>query len=136
MTVTLSEAARADPVFDGLPSEPLTLQWHGDTFDLPDGAVLLAGSAAYPHQAFRLGRAAYGVQFHLEVSREMAAAWAEVPAYSVALDRVLGPGALEGLLAQMEGTADGMRSHGRAMFERWLDLIPHRGSGEPSRGRR
>ena len=98
--------------------------------------MLLAGSAAFPHQAFRVGRMAYGVQFHLEVSREMAAAWAKVPAYSAALDRVLGPGALEGLLEQMDGAADGMRSHGRAMFEHWLDLIPQRGYGEPSRGRR
>ena len=136
ITVTLTEAARADPVFDGLPSEPLTLQWHGDTFDLPDGAVLLAGSAAFPHQAFRVGRMAYGVQFHLEVSREMAAAWAEVPAYSAALDRVLGPGALEGLLEQMDGAADGMRSHGRAMFERWLDLLAQPGNGERPVSRR
>ena len=47
-------------MFAGLPEELLTLQWHGDTFDLPDGAVFLAGSSAYPNQAFRFGSAGYG----------------------------------------------------------------------------
>jgi GMP synthase-like glutamine amidotransferase len=52
LPVTLGDAALADPVFAGLPRQPLTLQWHGETFDLPDGAVALASSPAYPNQAF------------------------------------------------------------------------------------
>lgn len=50
--------------------------WHGETFDLPVGAELLAGSALYPHQAFRYGEQAYAFQFHIEVSKEMIAEWA------------------------------------------------------------
>ncbi|HEY2938985.1 MAG TPA: type 1 glutamine amidotransferase, partial [Gaiellaceae bacterium] len=46
LPVTLTDEARTDPVFAGLPREVLTLQWHGDTFDLPDGATRLAGSPA------------------------------------------------------------------------------------------
>lgn len=42
------------------------MHWHGDTFDLPDGAVHLASSDAYPNQAFRCG-SAYGLQFHVEL---------------------------------------------------------------------
>ena len=49
--------------------------WHGDTFDLPKGAALLASSRLYPHQAFRIGRAAYGVQFHPEITTEMVDRW-------------------------------------------------------------
>ena len=119
LPVVLTEEAEADPVFAGLPRELLTLQWHGDTFDLPDGAVRLAGSPAYPNQAFRWGRA-YGVQFHLEVSIEMAREWAEVPAYAESLDRVRGPGSLPGLIREVEARSDEMRSYGRGMFERWL----------------
>ena len=49
--------------------------WHGDTFDLPPGAVVLASSQRYKHQAFRFGRHVYGFQFHMEVSKSMIADW-------------------------------------------------------------
>jgi GMP synthase (glutamine-hydrolysing) len=122
LPVFLTEAAREDPLFAGLPHELLTLQWHGDTFSLPEGAVLLASSPAYPNQAFRFGRSAYAVQFHLELSREMAAEWADVPAYAEALTRVLGPGAETALVDELATHADELRGHGRALFERWLEL--------------
>ena len=119
----LTEAAAVDPVFAGLPSELLTLQWHGDTFSLPEGAVLLASSPAYPNQAFRWGPHAYGIQFHLELTREMAAEWADVPEYADALERVLGPGSATALVDQLGAHADELRAHGRQMFERWLELF-------------
>jgi GMP synthase (glutamine-hydrolysing) len=121
LPVFLTEVAATDPVFADLPRELLTLQWHGDTFTLPDGAVLLAGSPAYRHQAFRWGRSAYGVQFHLELSREMADEWTRVPAYAEALADVLGPGSDAALVDELAAHADELRSHGRRMFERWLD---------------
>ncbi len=129
MTVTFTEEAQADPVFRGVPRELLTLQWHGDTFDLPEGATRLAGSVEYPNQAFRWGESAYGVQFHVEVSAEMAAAWAEVPAYSEYLDRVLGPGSLDKLVGDLGAKEAEIRSQGRRMFERWLDRFV---SGAPT----
>jgi GMP synthase (glutamine-hydrolysing) len=45
----------------------MVLHWHDDTFDLPDGAQRLAGSAVTPNQGFRWGRNGYALQFHLEV---------------------------------------------------------------------
>jgi GMP synthase (glutamine-hydrolysing) len=122
MTVTLTPEALEDPIFEGVPAELPALQWHGDTFDLPEGAVRLAGSDGYVNQAFRWGSRAYGIQFHVEVSAEMAAEWAEVPAYSEYLDRVLGPGALPKLVEQLNAEGPAIRSNGRRMFERWLDL--------------
>ena len=122
LPVQLTEAARSDPVFGVLPPAFETLQWHGDTFDLPAGAVRLAGSAAYPNQAFRYARA-YGVQFHLEVSGAMAREWVDVPAYEASLDRALGPGGAAALLGAVEEHGDEMLAHGRTLFERWLDLV-------------
>ncbi|HJU48912.1 MAG TPA: type 1 glutamine amidotransferase [Gaiellaceae bacterium] len=122
LPVTLTDEARQDPVFAGAPGELLTVQWHGDTFDLPDGAVRLAGSPAYPNQAFRYANA-YGVQFHLEISPEMAAEWAEVPAYAASLSRTLGADAADGFLRAIGERADEMRRHGRGLFERWLDRV-------------
>jgi GMP synthase (glutamine-hydrolysing) len=122
LPVTLTDEGAADAVLSGLPRELPTLQWHGDTFDLPDGAVRLAGSPAYPNQAFRWGRAAYGVQFHLEVTGGMAREWAQVPAYVDSLERTLGPGSAEQLFADFDAASATMQDHARTMFERWVDV--------------
>ena len=122
LPVLLTDEGREDPVFGEAPAELVTLQWHGDTFDLPEGAVRLAGSPAYANQAFRVGRA-YGVQFHLEVSAEMAREWAEVPEYVASLERTLGRDGAPAFLSAIEEHASAMRAEGRALFERWLDRV-------------
>jgi GMP synthase (glutamine-hydrolysing) len=122
LPVALTDDAGADPVFAGASSELVTLQWHADTFDLPEGAVRLASSPAYENQAFRYGRA-YGVQFHLEVSSEMAREWTEVPEYVASLERTLDRAEAPAFLAAIEERADVMRAEGRALFERWLDRV-------------
>ena len=98
-----------------------TLQWHGYTFDPPPGATLPAGSPAYAQQAFVRDRA-YGLQFHLEVPPELAAEWAEVPAYAGSLERIMGPGAMPRLIGQLEAQADEMLPLARRLFGRWLEL--------------
>jgi GMP synthase-like glutamine amidotransferase len=64
--VELTAAGRADPVLGALTDAPAVFHLHGDTFDLPAGAVHLARSPLYAQQAFRVGARAYGLQFHLE----------------------------------------------------------------------
>ena len=64
-----------DPALAGLPAEMHVLHWHGDTFDLPVQAQLLASTAACPNQAFRLGRRQFGVQFHCETTAEDVETW-------------------------------------------------------------
>jgi len=73
--VRLTEAGRRDPLLAGFQEAETVLHWHGETFDLPAGAVWLAWSEACRHQAFRFGEKAYGFQFHLEVTPEMIADW-------------------------------------------------------------
>jgi len=122
LPVHAAAAAADDPVFSGLAWPRPTLQWHQDTFDLPDGAVLLATSPAYPHQAFRVGPVAYGVQFHLEVDAAMADEWATVPAYVASADATLGAGGLDRLLGDFRASMEEMQLDGRALFSRWADL--------------
>ncbi len=70
--------ARRDPLVAPLPDPVAGPSMHADAVvDLPPGAAWLASSEMYPHQAFRVGEAAWGVQFHPEVSAGTFAAWAE-----------------------------------------------------------
>ena len=112
LPVALTDHGRRDPVFAGFDEALVTLQWHGDTFDLPEGATRLASSPAYANQAFRFERA-YGVQFHLEVSAEMAREWAEVPEYVTSLERTLGSDGAPAFLAAIEDRANELRASGR-----------------------
>ena len=57
--------------------EVLVFHWHGDTFELPEGAVRLASSVQYKNQAFRIGRSVFALQFHLEVEPEGIERWLE-----------------------------------------------------------
>jgi len=81
--VGLTEAGRADPLFQNLRSQPITFQWHEDAFELPAGATVLADSPRDSLQAFRMG-ASVGLQFHPEVSLETLAIWVKSVAYGMA----------------------------------------------------
>lgn len=75
-TVSLTDNGCRDLLFRNVEQEFVTLQWHHDSFDIPPGGVLLAYSAACPHQAFRVGERAWGVQFHPEMTVEIIRTWA------------------------------------------------------------
>jgi GMP synthase-like glutamine amidotransferase len=76
LSVRLTSAGCADPLFAGLPEEFVTFQWHNDSFAIPTGAFRLAESSACPNQAFRYGKKAWGTQFHPEVDRAIVDCWA------------------------------------------------------------
>ncbi len=67
--------ADQEPVLAGLDESEIVLHWHGDTFDLPTGATLLASTLACPHQFYHLHRRAWGLQFHVEVTAPIIADW-------------------------------------------------------------
>jgi GMP synthase-like glutamine amidotransferase len=73
--VSFADAALRDPLFTGLAEAEVIFHWHGETFDLPAGAELLASSVACRHQAFRVSDRIYGLQFHLEVTPSMIVEW-------------------------------------------------------------
>ncbi len=74
-SVTLTDAALSDTLWQGLPPTFQGFHWHGDIFQLPMGAVSLASSALTPCQAFRHGAHAWGLQFHLEVTEAILQDW-------------------------------------------------------------
>lgn len=118
--VTLTEAGRADPVMSQVPDTFPIFQWHSDTFTLPEGAVHLAQSATAPHQAFRIGRATYGTQFHFEASRSVVRDWTRT---FPDLTERMQPGwiaAHPGLARTRGHEAD---THGLALARAWVSLI-------------
>lgn len=72
--IALTSGGGAVGLFSGFPSKFTALQWHGDTFDLPEGATLLATDSECPHQAFSW-KNAYGVQFHVEATPDIVSDW-------------------------------------------------------------
>jgi len=76
--IQMTESAGTDPIFSGLASTVPVFQLHEDTFDLPAEAMWLAQSKACAHQAFRVGAAIYGVQFHPEMTPQMCREWRDV----------------------------------------------------------
>ncbi|CAG1066870.1 anthranilate synthase component II [uncultured bacterium] len=73
--VTLTEDADYDWLFLGFPDRFRAFHWHGDTFDVPEGGLMLASSELFPNQVIKVGPAAYGIQFHLEVTEQMIREW-------------------------------------------------------------
>ena len=123
LDVMRTEGGGSDPVASILPERFKTLQWHGDTFDLPEGGVSLFSSPMYANQGFRFGEVAYGVQFHLEVDAALADEWSRIPAYKTAAENVLGPGGLDQLLNGVAENADRMLPHARTLIDAWLDHV-------------
>lgn len=75
--VAKRQAAGVDPLFRGLPITPDVIQWHGDEVTrLPPGATLLASSPDAEVEAFRVGRLAWGLQFHIETTPDIVQGWA------------------------------------------------------------
>lgn len=122
LPVELTAQGAADPVFSQLPARFDALQWHGDTFDLPTGAVQLARSDAYEQQAFRFGNA-YGLQFHLEVGVALATEWGAVPAYAQSLRALLGDDGLPTLLTALGHHERESLASARRLFAAWLKHV-------------
>ncbi len=122
LDVTMTPEAESDGVWADLPPSFEALQWHGDSFDLPSGAVRLASSPAYDNQLFRYGNS-YGIQFHLEADRALAAQWLQIDEYVESLEQVCGSGAAEDLLDDIERTESSTVEYASAAMGRWLELI-------------
>jgi GMP synthase (glutamine-hydrolysing) len=72
--IELTKEGTVDRLFKGFPKRFKAFQWHGDTFEIPKGAVKLASSEIFPNQAFRLCNA-YALQFHMEAMKETINEW-------------------------------------------------------------
>jgi len=122
-----------DRLFEGLPSPFPCFQWHGaEVKTLPPAARMLATSSACRVQAFAIGHYAYGLQFHMELTRTSAAEWGEYPEYVASLERALGPGALPEVQADVARQYKQLHDAAWLIFENFLDIAASRAA--PAQG--
>lgn len=116
--LTLTESGRAGPLrhLDGAP----VLHWHGDTFNLPEGADLLASTAACPHQAFAIGPAVLGLQFHAEAAGPSLERWLVGHCVEIAGTPGVSVSRLRADTAQF---SDALMERGQSLFADWLAPI-------------
>ena len=98
-SVRKTPAALTDPILGSFRAEETVLHWHGDIFDLPEGAVPLACSPMTPHQAFRWRSRAWGLLFHVEADPALVRRWLNEPAMRAEAD-ALDPGLPERIEAE------------------------------------
>jgi len=75
--IQLTGHGRQDPLFKGFQEKDPIYHWHGDMFQIPKDAKLLASAEGCPHQALRVGENAYGLQFHVEVTDRSIKEWCD-----------------------------------------------------------
>jgi GMP synthase-like glutamine amidotransferase len=114
--VDLTEAGCRDPLFSTLTSPAAVFQWHYETFELPDEAVLLARSETCRNQAFRWRNSVYGLQFHLEVDAGMIREWSRQDELCGDARELVEPIEAEAHAAEQE------RSAGR-VFGKWAEAL-------------
>lgn len=115
----LTDAGMASCLSPLAKPDATVLHWHGDTFDLPQGATRLASSPLYENQAFAYGRNALALQFHVEADPARLEEWyvghtAELGAAGISVK------ALRTATAAVVGRV-GAQAEG--IFERWLGEI-------------
>jgi GMP synthase (glutamine-hydrolysing) len=114
-------SANCNPPWFGVLLTPglRVLHWHGDTFDIPDGATRLAGTARYPNQAFAVGNYALALQFHPEVTVRGLERWyvghaKELAEAGVSVPKLRAEACTFGLELETKATQ---------LWRQWLDLV-------------
>lgn len=131
--VEVTADGEGDGLLKHLAPRRVVFQWHGDTFDLPEGAVHLAHAPACHHQAFRWGDRAYGLQFHLEVDRGMIEEWLAEPGGCAEVTAACGPGAPAAIRRGSPGHLHDLGPIARRVFGEFCSLIKGSAFSVPGR---
>ena len=124
LDVALTKEADADPIFRTLPKTFKAVQWHSvRVAQPPEGAIVLAKSDLCPCQAMRVGKNAWGMQYHVEVEENTIAEWGGIPAYATALEHAHGPGALRRMADAAKPHAADMVSGAEKLYRGFMAAI-------------
>ena len=135
VSIDSSAAALTDPLFPGLPPAFGALATHEDRIEeLPAGAVILAGNAHTPIQAFRIGSRVWGVQFHPEATSEVLSILIQLRAEQLARDATTHGKSAQGHVARLlESLQSGNVDQGRTVLDNFITVCLQEARPRPSR---
>jgi GMP synthase (glutamine-hydrolysing) len=119
--VEITDAGAKSPLLAGVARRQRVMEWHQDTFDLPEGAELLVTGERCRNQAFRIGHHVYAFQFHFEASRSMLRSWVNA-ANAEALAKTH-PHFLPNFERELAQHMPAQAALARQISGSWLDLV-------------
>jgi GMP synthase-like glutamine amidotransferase len=112
-----------DPLFHDVPALLTCFAWHGaEVKRLRPDAVRLASSEVCAIEAFRLNKAAYGLQFHMELTPDTATEWGRMPEYVTVVERLRGPDGVRQLQAEVEANFAPLNDAATLIFTNFLRI--------------
>jgi len=129
LELAITPEGERDSLLQGLPARQRLMEWHEDTFDLPEGAAHLIEGKGCRNQAFRLGNRSYGFQCHFEATPALVESWIGVGRQG--LVRHFGdeaPQQVERLRGELAAHSAAQRKFADVVADRWIDLAGKAGA--------
>ncbi len=124
MDVEITKLGKTSPFLQDLPAKTKCLQWHSaEVIHTPEGADILVSTSSCPIQAMSLGAKALSVQYHIEITPHTVSEWGEIPAYKQALEKQLGPDALDQINTDADRHMSDMNKNSRILYENWKRTV-------------
>jgi len=122
--IFLTPSGAVDPLLKDFDPVHKAVQWHGvHVAEAPKGSHVLASTDECAVQALRVGDRAWGIQYHVEVTRDTVPEWGDIPAYKAAVEKVLGKGAMPGFIAQSNANFEDFTRHARMLYRNFMDIV-------------
>ena len=126
MNINFSDNKKNDLLFSSFPNNITSLQWHSyEVKDLEknNDITLIASSPETKYQIFRYQNHAYGIQFHIEVKKTTVGEWGCVPEYKSALEKALGPNALQKFDSEAQINMEKMNNYSKILYSKFKSDI-------------
>ena len=126
LNINFSKNKDTDPLFSKFPEKITSLQWHSyevQNLENNKDITLLASSPETKYQIFKYQSHAYGIQFHIEVKDTTVNDWGCVPEYKIALEKQLGPNALEKFDKEAQANMENMNNYSNILYSKFKSDI-------------
>jgi GMP synthase-like glutamine amidotransferase len=124
LTITKTDAGHRDRLLRGLPDPMTVLEWHGaEVTDIPANGEVLAKSEMCGIQALRIGKHAYGLQCHVEITAETVRNWESIPGYADWLERALGKEGVGRMHGEVRERLPQFNNNARLLYENFKAVL-------------